>query len=156
MKHFIQREIREAIAYAKAGGQALHTHRIIVDRSKAPSCFKRDVDAGRDIAHLFDQDVKRLTATVRRLGVKIVVVENEGRRGQHVDLCGQPLERALKLCEPREEKSFIDRMAEVYGERHRKLISDALLWYQGQPWYEPGESNDREFVDSLMSRVSDT
>lgn len=92
------REIREAIAYAMEGGQALHTHTIIANRDKAPGCFIRDVDAGLEIAHLFDQNASRLCATARRLGVRRVVVEREGTPRQHVDLCGRPLERALEEC----------------------------------------------------------
>ena len=93
MKAFKLREIREAIAHAAQGGQALH----LMDESWAhlrpdtPNCFK-----GRgQIAHLFDQDKARLVATVRRLGVRVIKVEREGAPGQHVDLCGKPLALAL-------------------------------------------------------------
>lgn len=99
MKHFEQMEIEEAIAHAAEGGQALHTHRIIVDWQKAPGCFKREVRAGRDIAHLFDQDEDRLRKTARRLGVRVIVVERRGRPGQHIDLCSGPLRRALAECQ---------------------------------------------------------
>lgn len=99
MKQFATRELREAIAYAAAGGQALHLHRYIIDRSKAPSCFKAAITRGQDIAHLFDQDEARLVDTVKRLGVRVISVERRGQPGQHVDLCGWPLERAKSLCE---------------------------------------------------------
>jgi hypothetical protein len=99
VKHFECRDVDEAQDYAEEGGQALHTHQVIVDWEKAPGCFKREVNAGRDIAHLFDRDVARLVATVRRLGVKVVVVERRGQRGQHVDLCGAPLRKALAECD---------------------------------------------------------
>ena len=46
MKIFRQRELKEAIAHALEGHQALHLHRIIVNRGAAPKCFVRDVDAG--------------------------------------------------------------------------------------------------------------
>ena len=93
MKAFKLREIREAIAYAAQGEQALH----LMDESWAhlrkdtPRCFK-----GRgQIAHLFDQDKTRLIATARKLGVRVIKVEREGAPGQHIDLCGKPLALAL-------------------------------------------------------------
>ena len=98
MKHFIDWDVQEAKNWAAGGGQALHTHSIIVDRSRAPSCFVRAVDRGEKIAHLFDQDRDRLERTVRGLGVKVVVVERRGEPGQHVDLCGGPLRKALSRC----------------------------------------------------------
>jgi hypothetical protein len=88
VKHFPCRDVEEAVAYAKSGGQALHTHQIIMDRARAPRCFVAAVDRGEDIAHLFDLDEVRLIATARRLGVR-----------QHIDLCGSPLRKALALCE---------------------------------------------------------
>jgi hypothetical protein len=92
---FKQHEVREAVAYAAEGGQALHLHRIIANRAKAPRCFVRAIDRGEEIAHLFDQDEARLRATVRELGVRVVVVERRGEPGQHVDLCGAPLKKAV-------------------------------------------------------------
>ncbi len=97
MRVFQQREIKEAEAHAAEGGQALHlmSGRFAYLRDDTPSCFK-----GREqIAHLFDQDVARLAATARRLGVRVVLIERRGQEGQHVDLCGRPLERALAECE---------------------------------------------------------
>jgi hypothetical protein len=100
MKHFYMMEIREAVDYANAGGMALHTHRIIVDRDRAPRCFVAAVDRGENIAHLFCNDVDKLTKVVRKLGVRVVYVDCEGVMGdQHIDLCGAPLTRALKMCE---------------------------------------------------------
>lgn len=101
MKKFDCMELREAISHASDGGQSLHLHRIIVDRRRAPACFVRAVDRGENIAHLFDQDVDRLRATARRLGVRVIVVEKEGTLDQHVDLCGGPLKKALGMCEER-------------------------------------------------------
>ena len=98
MKLFAQREVREAIEHAAAGGQALHVFdgRIadaLATVKPVPGCFR-----GRaEVAHLFDQDRARLAATVRRLGVRVVKVEREGQPGQHVDLCGGPLARAKEL-----------------------------------------------------------
>lgn len=98
MKVFQEREVAEALAHAAAGGQAIHLHRIIVDRRRAPRCFVQAVDRGEDIAHLFDRDEDRLVATVKRLGVRVVVVGRRGQPGQHVDLCGGPLRKALLLA----------------------------------------------------------
>jgi uncharacterized protein (DUF58 family) len=99
MRRFTQMQLREAIAYAADGGQALHTHRIIPSRDRAPRCFVRAVDAGQDIAHLFDQDRDRLERTARRLGVRVIVVERAGTLSQHIDLCGGPLRQALVSCD---------------------------------------------------------
>lgn len=96
---FAWREVREAVAYAKAGGQALHLHRVIVNRAKAPHCFVAAVDRGEFIAHLFDQDAVRLRATARKLGVKSIYIHRAGTDAAHVDLCGAPLRRAYALVE---------------------------------------------------------
>lgn len=98
MKHFETREMFEALDYAKAGGQALHTHRIIPDRAKAPRCFVAAVDRGEQIAHLFDLDTERLKTTARLLGVRVVHIDRAGTDRQHIDLCGKPLRTALLLC----------------------------------------------------------
>ena len=64
-------------------------------RKDTPSCFK-----GRgQIAHLFDMDRGRLISTARRLGVRVIRVEREGTHRQHIDLCGQPLARAVAMAE---------------------------------------------------------
>ena len=109
MRRFKYLEIEAAIAYSLSGGQALHLHRVIVDRAKAPACFVREVDAGRQIAHLFDQDENRLRETARSLGVSVILVERRGGRGQHIDLCGRPLRRAIAMCEM-DERSDPDRL----------------------------------------------
>lgn len=98
MKSFPTFELDEALAYARAGGQALHLHQIIPDRRRAPRCFVAAVDRGEDIAHLFDLDRARLVATAKRLGVKVVVVDRDGTDRQHVDLCGAPLRKAVALA----------------------------------------------------------
>lgn len=97
MKRFDQRDVREALEHAADGGQALHTMGggFAFARSDTPGCFK-----GRTIiAHLFDQSKDRLIATAKRLGVRRIKVEREGASGQHIDLCGKPLDRALAECE---------------------------------------------------------
>ena len=98
MKVFQQDQVKEAKAYALAGGQALHLHRIIVDRSRAPRCFVSAIDRGEDIAHLFDQDAQRLIATAKKLGVKVILVEHPGTPRQHIDLCGIPLRKARSIA----------------------------------------------------------
>lgn len=97
MKRFAQREVLQAVEYAKAGGQALHVFDgAIADAYRdAPQCFR-----GRQIvAHLFDQDLRRLCSTARRLGVRVIAVEYQGQDRQHIDLCGKPLDNALDRCE---------------------------------------------------------
>jgi hypothetical protein len=98
MKIFKAIEIDEALAHAAEGGQALHLHRIIVDRDAAPICFVRAVDRGEEIAHLFDLDEKRLKQTAHDLGVKVVLIDRRGTEAQHVDLCGRPLAKAKKAA----------------------------------------------------------
>ena len=93
IKIFKAHQVAEAVAHAARGGRAVHLHRVC--GPGAPTCFRRNVKAGKDIAHLFDQDVDRLVATVKRIGVRVVVVERRGTDRQHVDLCGSPLGRLL-------------------------------------------------------------
>lgn len=99
MKRFKRREIQEAIQHAGEGGQALHVweptpaERIAL---RPPAVFK----ASKLWAHLFDQDAERLVQTARRLGVRAIKLERSGRPGQHIDLCGRPLERAMEECGP--------------------------------------------------------
>lgn len=99
MRHFGQREVREALQHAASGGQALHVWdpgpSAAARWPKAPAIFLKH----RPWAHLFDQNSSRLVETARRLGVRRVVIDRRGGRGQHVDLCGAPLERAIAECE---------------------------------------------------------
>jgi hypothetical protein len=95
MKTFLGiRMIRKAITYSLQGGQALHVWQPQDDYA-APSCFKRY----KVWAHLFDQDTIRLTKIAKDLGVNTIVIEHEGKAGQHIDLCGTPLLNALDLAE---------------------------------------------------------
>lgn len=148
MKKFSFREIDEAKEYAAAGGQALHLHRIIVDRKKAPMCFVAAVARGEDIAHLFDQDTRRLERTVRRLGVRIVVVEHEGRPGQHVDLCAGPLKKALLLCEPDEASVAPDQLALKPGDAVDVTLDDGRTERRSVK-YAPWQLGDGRWVVGL-------
>lgn len=98
MKTFKTMKLREALAYAKKGGQALHLHTIIVNRQSAPRCFVQAVDRGEYIAHLFDLDKARLTKTARSLGVRVIFIDREDTPSQHIDLCGAPLRKARALA----------------------------------------------------------
>jgi hypothetical protein len=67
MKTYQRREIREAMAHAADGGQALHimSGSMAYLRDDTPSCFK----GRREIAHLFDQGqnaIDRDRETIRR------------------------------------------------------------------------------------------
>jgi len=95
VRKFQMMDLLAAYEFADQGGQALH----LMNHSGgkypgAPTCFKRT----NSFAHLMDKDKERLVATARRLGVRRIVVSREGVRGQHIDLCGQPLVRALAEC----------------------------------------------------------
>ena len=100
LRRFGRREIREARAYAAAGGQALHVwtpsegERAAFSARGLAAPFRR----ARVWAHLLDQDRERLVATARRLGVRVVRVGRPGTPHQHVDLCAGPLDRALAEC----------------------------------------------------------
>jgi hypothetical protein len=54
-------------------------------------------------AHLFDQDLPRLIATARALGLRKPLIHRLGQPGQHVDLWGAPLEKAEQLARRRAE-----------------------------------------------------
>lgn len=80
--------------YALAGGQSLLLHPSAWCVTAGPSCFRGQGVIGK----LMDQDVDRLTATARRLGVRRIVVDRPGQPEQHVDLCGAPLRRAMEAA----------------------------------------------------------
>ena len=96
LRAFRTLELNDAYKFASEGGAALHLHNIIVNYQKAPKCFIRDVRAGKPIALVLNQLAKQL-------GVKVILIEHPGQRGQHIDLCGAPLVKALALCENPEE-----------------------------------------------------
>jgi hypothetical protein len=99
MKKFTIWQVEEAIEYSMKGGQALHLHNIIPNEDTAPRCFVDAVNRGEDIAHLFDQDARRLKNTAAILGVNIIVIEYKGTPHMHVDLCGRPLRKAILQCD---------------------------------------------------------
>lgn len=91
MKIFSEREIFAAYDHADAGGQALHVHGM----SQGHRLFARYAEIG----HLIDNNKERLVTTAKQLGVRVIKVERVGRRGQHIDLCGKPFEKAKEMCE---------------------------------------------------------
>lgn len=99
MKRFNHHEVEAAMDHAEDGGQALHVWDPSVGAvGDMPRCFARAMQAGKPFGHLLDCDHDRLRATAFGLGVRRVVVRRAGRRGQHVDLCGRPLEKAIGKC----------------------------------------------------------
>jgi len=84
-------DVTAAMDYADQGGHALHLHTLT---SGHPLIRRYPV-----IAHLIDNDAVRLEKTARRLGVRVIKIERKGVRGQHIDLCGKPLEKAKSECE---------------------------------------------------------
>ncbi len=116
MKLFKHREVKEAIAYALAGGQALHVwNPTDEERRRAPIAFR----ARGPWAHLLDQNLDRLVQTAKRLGVKTIKVGKEGHRHQHIDLCAGPLCRALLEIEPCDEETRSGCGARAKGDRKR-------------------------------------
>lgn len=83
------RELKEAYEYASTGEVAIHLHNVVF--SSSPACFKRDIKAGKFIAHVFCTDVVYLKEIAIRSGIKVVYIDGEGTKRQHVDFCGKPL-----------------------------------------------------------------
>lgn len=108
IKRFEERELREAIAFAKEGGQALHVHSL---NQNGHRLFRRYPK----IAHLFDQDRVRLVATARELGVRVIVVDHPGTDKQHIDLCGKPFNLALSACAPMDEHGQAQMSMDIDG-----------------------------------------
>jgi len=94
MKIFEEMDIFAAYEHAESGGQAVHLCTGAAAHSGAPKCFKKT----NVFAHLIDMNIERLKTTARRLGVNVIKVGRIGRRGQHIDLCGGPLRKAIELC----------------------------------------------------------
>ncbi len=94
-----RREMAEAMDHAAAGGRALW---VIPAKAlvppHAPQCFREAARRGEDMGKLFDQNARRLRTLALELGVKRVVIDRPGLRGQHVDLVGGPLRKAKALA----------------------------------------------------------
>ncbi len=95
MKKFSAFEVKAALDHADGGGVALHVWSPRQPTEGIPSCFAHAALLGNDWGHLIDRDHERLRNTARQCGVKRIVVKRKGQRGQHVDLCGKPLARAI-------------------------------------------------------------
>lgn len=92
---FQYREVREAKAFAEAGGIAIHVCFLLAADADAPQVFR-----GRRFAHMFGPDEATLTEAAVSIGCKPSWVQRPGKKVSylHFDLVGQPLERALKRC----------------------------------------------------------
>lgn len=85
----------DALAYAAAGGQALHV---------------LGVSSGR----LYDQDLPRLVTTARNLGLDAVRVARTGTDHQHVVIIGLPLIKACMHARERiQSTTLIDMLQEA-------------------------------------------
>ncbi len=97
MRLFKTMQVREAMDYGDNGGQALHIWTPTPFEKKmrgVPLCFKQS----DKWAHLIDMDSARLEKTAKSFGVLRIKISRIGRRGQHIDLCGKPLEKAMEMC----------------------------------------------------------
>ena len=100
MKLFQSKELLEAYKHVAEGGQALHVWggEAVENWKKIEKRMPKVFRDAKEWGHLMDLDKERLIATAKRLGVNVIVVAQEGRRSQHIDLCGKPLERAKEEC----------------------------------------------------------
>jgi len=98
-KYFEVRRIRQARKHADAGGQALLVPGCDCHWPNAPKCFQ-----GHRYGYLFDRDIQRLKLTASTLGVRVIKVDKPGQPGQHVNLCGKPLQRAIKESDYENQK----------------------------------------------------
>ena len=92
--------LEEAMSTADQGKQALFLHH---HQGFGPGPFAKPGVIGK----LMDMDVKRLTETARGLGVRHVKIDRLGRRGQHIDLVGMPLQKARNACLPSEQQIML-------------------------------------------------
>lgn len=92
--------------FADAGGTALHVWAPNnSELQRAPTVFR--VNRGL-WAHLIDMNKERLLKLARDLGVRVLKLEREGVRGQHIDLCGTPLQRALFMAQQPKSKEALE------------------------------------------------
>jgi hypothetical protein len=72
------------------------------ERSRAPIAFR----GSRMWGHLFGDDADELVRLAKIFGVRRPFVHRQGKRGQHVDLCGRPLGLMMQgITEAGEKKS---------------------------------------------------
>jgi len=102
MKLFQTKQVTAAINYGASGGLVLHM--MPPGFAKAfPGAPKALTEApgkpGRpgQFAHLICSDLEKLEKAARRLGVKNIVVHHLHGRGQHIDLFGKPLRKAILM-----------------------------------------------------------
>ena len=93
LRRFEQSELHEAIRWAIVGNMALH----VCGRLR-PTRLAVFNQSGL-WAHLFCQDREGLIVSARHFGVQQVIIHHEGSVRQHVDLCGRPLELAMRMAE---------------------------------------------------------
>ncbi len=90
------RELREAYAFAAAGGIAVHQMGDITGDvfKNAPSVFHK-----KKFAHLFGPNRELLTAAAVELGCKPSWIQKvDDPQRMHFDLVGSILQKALKRC----------------------------------------------------------
>lgn len=94
MIEFVQRDVRRALAWSAAGGQALH----MMTANRIADSAPRPFHGSKYFGHLLDQDTDRLMRTARRFGLRRIFIHHEGEASQHVDLYGSPLQNARRAC----------------------------------------------------------
>lgn len=90
-----------------------------------PGCFLKT--NRRQWAHLCDDNRVHLVAIARRLGVRRIKVSRDGQPGQHIDLCGGPLKRAIKEATPFLEAGSVQSFARRAQETEKANRERAAL-----------------------------
>jgi len=104
LKLFRMFQLDEAIAWAKEGQEALHVYRPGQLRPSRLDAFNNSATWG----HLFCQDREALIIAARHFGVQRIVIHHQGTDRQHVDLCGKPLELAIRMAKMVAKESVDD------------------------------------------------